>query len=65
MQETCELCKASTGQHRSYFQLVKYRNDQKLWVREIGVFCDDCAKRIWRAAEAALEAREDIIDGKA
>lgn len=65
MEETCELCRSGTGQHRNFFRLVKYRNDQKLNTLELGVFCDDCARRIWRAAEAALEAREEAVHGGA
>lgn len=65
MEEVCELCRGSTGQHRNFFQLVKFRNDQKLSTRELGVFCDGCARRIWRAAEAALDAREEAVHGQA
>lgn len=59
MEETCELCRGRTGQHRHFFTVVKYRNDQRDGVRELGVFCEECAKIVLRACEGAIdEAKE-------
>ena len=63
MEEMCELCRRGTGQHRNFFRLVKYRNDQRDQTRECGVFCNECAARILKAFEETLRALEEARHG--
>ncbi len=63
MEEMCELCKGNVGQHRNFFRVVKYRNDQRDNTRECGVFCNECAARILKAFEAMLQEMEEARHG--
>jgi hypothetical protein len=61
MEETCELCRQKTGQHRRFFTVVRYRNDQRDGTRELGVFCEECAKTVLIAVEGAIH---EVKEGK-
>lgn len=59
MEDVCDLCGAPTGQHRSFFRVVRYRNDQRDQTKEVGVFCTVCSRQVEDAFDGVLKRLEE------